>query len=72
MLFRKIPRPAPSERLFEPPGWVWTRSGDVGWWVRADWLDALIGPDGLRLDEWRRGGRVPPPPQDRHRDVLPG
>jgi hypothetical protein len=70
LLFRKIPRPAPAERLFEPPGWVWTRSGDVGWWVRADWLDALIGPDGLRLDEWRRDGRLTTVKTGPHRVVY--
>jgi tRNA A-37 threonylcarbamoyl transferase component Bud32 len=30
----------------------------VGWWVRADWQEALLGPQGLRLDEWRRDGRL--------------
>jgi hypothetical protein len=30
----------------------------VGWWVRAEWQDALLGPDGLRLAEWRREGRL--------------
>jgi tRNA A-37 threonylcarbamoyl transferase component Bud32 len=44
--------------LFEPPGWrrEWLR--DVVWWVRSDWRDALLGPTGLRLDEWRRQGRL--------------
>ncbi|HMB05221.1 MAG TPA: lipopolysaccharide kinase InaA family protein [Isosphaeraceae bacterium] len=57
-LFRKTPQPKASERLFEPPEWRWARTGDVGWWVRADWKDTLLGPEGLRLDEWRRQGRL--------------
>ena len=48
----------PSERLFEQPEWRWERAGDVGWWVRADWQPVLLGPGGLRLDEWRRDGRL--------------
>src|SRR4051794_10928198 len=48
----------PADRLFEHPDWSWERSGDVGWWVRADWQEALLGPEGLRLDEWRRDGRL--------------
>jgi hypothetical protein len=31
---------------------------DVGWWIRGDWRDTLIGPAGLRLDEWRSEGRL--------------
>jgi tRNA A-37 threonylcarbamoyl transferase component Bud32 len=48
----------PTDRLFEHPDWRWERTGDVGWWVRADWQQALLGPEGLRLDEWRRDGRL--------------
>jgi tRNA A-37 threonylcarbamoyl transferase component Bud32 len=44
--------------LFRQPTWDWTRAGDVGWWVRADWRSALLGPDGLRLDEWQAHGRL--------------
>src|SRR5439155_24951881 len=57
-LFERAQRLSPSDRLFEPPGWCWAQAGDVGWWVRADWQEVLIGPDGLRLDEWRREGRL--------------
>ncbi|WP_406695470.1 lipopolysaccharide kinase InaA family protein [Singulisphaera sp. Ch08] len=57
-LFRKIPKAPPSERLFEPPEWDWAQADDVGWWVRADWKQALIGPRGLRLEEWRRNGQL--------------
>src|SRR3954453_1152484 len=57
-LFERTQRLGPSERLFEPPAWRWARAGDVGWWVRGDWERALLGPEGLRLDEWRRDGRL--------------
>jgi tRNA A-37 threonylcarbamoyl transferase component Bud32 len=46
------------ERIFQPPGWVWARSGDVGWWVRPQWLSSLIGDRGLRLSEWREQGKL--------------
>ncbi|MBV8609608.1 MAG: phosphotransferase [Singulisphaera sp.] len=57
-LIRKIPRPGLSDPLFEPPGWDWARTGEVGWWVRSDWHRVLLGPGGLRLDEWRSSGRL--------------
>lgn len=57
-LFKKIPQPEGSDRLFEPPHWDWAQAGDVGWWVRADWREALLGPRGLRLDEWQRNGQL--------------
>ena len=69
-LFRKTPRISPSERLFEPPDWGWARTGDVGWWVRAGWEDALLGPDGLRLDEWRAQGRLTTVKTGPHRAVY--
>ncbi len=49
---------APSESLFKPPHWDWVKPGEVGWWVRPEWRDALIGPSGLRIDEWRAEGRL--------------
>ena len=57
-LLKPVQRPSAPERLFEPPGWSWTQAGDIGWWVRGDWREALIGPAGLRIDEWRREGRL--------------
>src|SRR5262249_38596349 len=45
-------------RLFEPPEWRWAQAGDVGWWVRSEWERALLGASGLRLDEWRKEGRL--------------
>ncbi len=48
----------PLPRMFKPPDWEWTGFGEIGWWVRAgsSWRDILLGPDGLRLDEWRASG----------------
>jgi tRNA A-37 threonylcarbamoyl transferase component Bud32 len=56
--FGPIVRLSPCDRLFEPPAWSWRQVNDVGWWVRGDWQDALLGPAGLRLDEWRSEGRL--------------
>jgi tRNA A-37 threonylcarbamoyl transferase component Bud32 len=47
--------PAP-EPLFKPPGWTWSCAGEVGWWVHPRWSDSLLGPEGLRLEEWRSRG----------------
>jgi Ser/Thr protein kinase RdoA (MazF antagonist) len=44
--------------MFRPPDWDWTSSGDIGWWVRPDWRSALLGSKGLKLEEWRSGGRL--------------
>ena len=44
--------------IFRAPGWAWASAGEVGWWVRPDWREPLIGPDGLRLEEWARQGRL--------------
>jgi tRNA A-37 threonylcarbamoyl transferase component Bud32 len=57
-LFQKVRHDDPSGRLFEPPDWDWTQTEDVGWWVRPQWRRALLGPRGLRLEEWRREGRL--------------
>jgi len=63
-------RPGAPGRLFEPPEWQWARQGDVGWWVRADWRRALLGPRGLRLDEWRRDGVLAVVKTGPHRTVY--
>lgn len=57
-LFRRTEGPIEADRLFGPPEWQWSQAGDVGWWVRAEWRQALLGEDGLRVDEWRREGRL--------------
>ncbi len=58
LLSRRRRSGRPREPLFKPPGWDWTRAGEVGWWVRPEWRDALIGPDGLKLDQWLAEGRL--------------
>ena len=69
-MFTKTPPDVRKERMFGPPEWQWAQSGDVGWWVRADWQDPLLGPDGLRLDEWRRQGRLATVKKGPHRVVY--
>jgi tRNA A-37 threonylcarbamoyl transferase component Bud32 len=56
--FGPLVRLSPADRLFGPPAWQWRQAGDVGWWVRGDWHETLLGPAGLRLEEWRREGRL--------------
>jgi tRNA A-37 threonylcarbamoyl transferase component Bud32 len=69
-IFTRTP-PAPRGlRMFGPPEWHWAQTGDVGWWVRADWQRGLLGPDGLRLDEWRRQGRLAVVKKGPHRVVY--
>src|SRR5450631_2307192 len=60
----------PNRRMFGPPEWHWTQTGDVGWWVRADWRRDLLGPNGLRLDEWRAQGRLEVVKKGPHRVVY--
>jgi tRNA A-37 threonylcarbamoyl transferase component Bud32 len=47
-----------ADVLFQPPGWDWAQVGEIGWWVRPTWRETLIGPQGLRLDEWRHLGKL--------------
>jgi tRNA A-37 threonylcarbamoyl transferase component Bud32 len=44
--------------LFRRPGWTWSNFGEIGWWVVPEWRERLLGPSGLRLDEWRADGRL--------------
>jgi tRNA A-37 threonylcarbamoyl transferase component Bud32 len=62
----------PLPRMFKPPDWEWTGFGEIGWWVRAGsiWGEVLLGPDGLRLDEWRAAGRVSTVKAGPHRIVY--
>ena len=63
-------RPIKRERLFEAPGWDWSRSGDTGWWIRPDWRDVLLGDGGLKIDEWKRLGRLTTIKTGPHRAVY--
>lgn len=56
--------------LFKPPGWVFLEFGEVGWWVRTEWREALLGPDGLRLEEWRDSNRTTTVKTGPHRVVY--
>ena len=64
------PSPQRRVRIFGPPEWQWTRTGDIGWWVRADWKTPLLGAVGLRLDEWRREHRLTVVKSGPHRIVY--
>ncbi len=59
-----------DEPLFTQPAWRWSKSGDVGWWVRPEWSEALIGPDGLKLTEWRASGQLATVKSGPHRVVY--
>ncbi len=63
---------APLPRMFKPPDWEWTGFGEVGWWVRSNtpWGGILLGPDGLRIDEWRADGRLSTVKAGPHRIVY--
>jgi serine/threonine protein kinase len=60
------PRPC----VFEPPAWNWSKSDDTGWWVRADWVSALLFEGRLPLDEWKKSGRLTTVKRGPHRVVY--
>jgi len=57
-------------RMFKPPQWEWSSFGDVGWWSRDGWGDVLLGPYGLRLEEWQEEGRLATIKSGPHRVVY--
>ena len=57
-------------RVFRPPWWVRAKRGEFTWWIRPEWQDPLIGPDGLKLSEWRDRGRLATVKQGPHRIVY--
>ena len=69
-LFPKTPAPVRGDRMFGPPEWQWASTADVGWWVRADWQQPLLGASGLRLDEWKEQGRLTVIKKGPHRVVY--
>lgn len=56
----RLTEPGSSEvgRMFRAPGWTWTSFGEIGWWIRPEWREILLGPLGFKLDQWAREGRV--------------
>ena len=44
--------------------------GDTTWHVLQDWESVLIGPEGLRLDQWRRRSAVEVVKHGGHRTVY--
>jgi tRNA A-37 threonylcarbamoyl transferase component Bud32 len=59
-----------GQRIFLPPDWQWSQTGDVGWWVRTDWQDLLLANGELRLEEWRQQGRLSIVKKGPHRVVY--
>jgi tRNA A-37 threonylcarbamoyl transferase component Bud32 len=57
-------------RMFKPPEWDWSQFGNVGWWSRDGWGEVLLGPEGLRLDEWNEQGQVTTIKSGPHRVVY--
>ncbi len=56
--------------MFKPPDWQWRQTPDVGWWYRDGWGEVLLGPEGLRLDEWRARGVLTTVKSGPHRIVY--
>lgn len=56
--------------MFKPPEWQWTEAGAIGWWFRDSWGQTLLGPDGLRLEQWRDEGRLTTVKSGPHRIVY--
>jgi hypothetical protein len=69
-LLQREPRPSGAKPMFKPPEWQWAQTGDVGWWIHGPWHDALLGPDGLRLEQWRAEGRLTTVKSGPHRIVY--
>jgi tRNA A-37 threonylcarbamoyl transferase component Bud32 len=61
---------AAAPRMFKPPDWDWLQPGAVGWGVTERWDRVLLGPEGLRLDDWRREGRLTTIKSGPHRIVY--
>src|SRR3990172_9596931 len=46
------------------------RNGRLSWQALPEWEPVLFGPEGLRLEEWRAGGRVRVVKHGAHRTVY--
>jgi serine/threonine protein kinase len=62
--------PQAESRMFREPEWSWRKAGDVGWWVVPRWRETLIGPTGLRIEEWRSRGALSIVKEGPHRVVY--
>ena len=67
---RQKPTAQYVQQMFQPPEWRWVQTGKVGWWLRGPWEESLLGPDGLRLEEWRNEGRLTTVKSGPHRIVY--
>ena len=50
--------------------WQEVATGDIRWWVAPGMEDQLLGPDGLRLNEWLKSGQATVVKQGPHRVVY--
>jgi tRNA A-37 threonylcarbamoyl transferase component Bud32 len=55
---------------FPPHDWSNVDAAGIRWWVAPQVRQALIGPDGLRLDEWLKSGQACIVKQGPHRIVY--
>jgi tRNA A-37 threonylcarbamoyl transferase component Bud32 len=55
---------------FPPDTWSGVDAGGIRWWLAPEVRQALIGPDGLRLDEWLKSGQACIVKQGPHRIVY--
>ena len=69
-MLEREPLTLAAKRMFKPPEWEWAQTGAVGWWLRGPWRETLLGPDGLRLDQWREEGRLTTVKSGPHRVVY--
>ena len=56
--------------MFQPPEWQWAQAGEVGWWIRGPWQETLLDENGLRLEQWRKEGRLETVKSGPHRIVY--
>jgi tRNA A-37 threonylcarbamoyl transferase component Bud32 len=70
LTMRRQPSASGAPPMFKPPEWDWSQFGEVGWWTRGPWRARLLGPSGLRLDEWREEGRLTTVKSGPHRVVY--
>lgn len=47
-----------QKRLFGMRGWSWFTMNQVGWWIREEWFDRIVGPKGLKWQEWEQSGKL--------------
>jgi len=67
---KQEPAATRAPRMFQPPEWQWAQAGEVGWWIRGPWQETLLDKNGLRLEQWRKEGRLQTVKSGPHRIVY--